>query len=64
MPYCYDFDDGRPNSDLHTPTWLTFDELVVVGSEFDNIDLHAAIAFMRIYEQRGHKTRIVFAFDN
>lgn len=59
--------------DLHSHNWLTCDELTRViawwisssnagypyGVEWD-----AALAAMRSLEERGHKTRLIFAFDN
>jgi hypothetical protein len=59
--------------DLHSHTWLTCDELAQVIARYMTddhegypygVEWDAALAAMRALEERGHKTRIVIAFDN
>jgi hypothetical protein len=54
----------RNHDDLHTPTWLTLDELKKAAGGDSMADVYATIAAMEEFERRGFKTRIVFAFDN
>lgn len=56
-------------SDLHTPSWLTLDELREVQKRMGDrgnkpADLNATIAAMTQLEADGMETRLVFAFDN
>lgn len=58
--------------DLHSHSWLTCDELAqVIGhwiaGQHDypyGVEWDAVLAAMRALEERGHKTRLIFAFDN
>lgn len=73
-------EDGTPryleqvmHPDLHGHTWLTCEELGQViawwitssCSDYPyGVEWDAALAAMRALEERGHKTRVVIAFDN
>ncbi len=61
-PYDFRLDDA----DLHTPSWLTLDEFKrAAGGYADSWpEVKATIAAMEAIESTGHKTRLVFAFDN
>jgi hypothetical protein len=57
--------------DWHTHSWLTLGELekcvekyVVVHGGEPECEVYALMAMLRECEERGHKTRIVFWFDN
>lgn len=61
------------NPDLHSHTWLTCDELAQVIAAYITethedypygVEWDAALAAMRALEERGHRTRLVVAFDN
>jgi hypothetical protein len=61
---------GHP--DWHSHSWLTADELaqcigayMMSGADFPyGVEWDAVLAAMRALEERGHKTRLVFWFDN
>lgn len=72
-------EDGTPryreqvmHPDLHSHTWLTGDAGQVIAwwitsscSDYPyGVEWDAAFAAMRALEERGHKTRVVIAFDN
>jgi hypothetical protein len=59
--------------DIHSTSWLTAHELAqviawyITDSQCDypyGVEWDAALAAMRALEERGHKTRLVFGFDN
>lgn len=58
--------------DLHSHSWLTYEEFAqVIGAYIVRpqdycygVEWDAALACMRALHERGHKTRLVFAFDN
>jgi hypothetical protein len=58
--------------DLHSHTWLTGDELGQVIAHWMTtprdypypVEWDACYAAMRALEERGHRTRIIIAFDN
>lgn len=57
--------------DWHSASWLTCDELAQVISHYMtdvdgvyDVEWDAILAAMRALEDRGHKTRLVFWFDN
>ncbi len=69
-------DEGEPLSsgdmgDLHSPTWLTCDELaqVIAKRMFDseypyNPEWDILLVTMRAFEERGTRTRLLVAYDN
>lgn len=65
--------ERTPNPDLHSHTWLTCDELAqAIGKYITDVhedyvydvEWDACLAAMRALEERGHRTRLVIAFDN
>jgi len=60
-PRSYNLD----RSELHTPSWLTLEEFKRAARDYpDWPEIKATIAAMEAIESTGHKTRLVFAFDN
>lgn len=65
--------ERTPNPDLHSHTWLTCLEFAQVIAKFMTevhedypygVEWDAALAAMRALEERGHRTRMIIAFDN
>lgn len=60
------------NSDWHSHSWLTADELescmtdlnIPAESEKWFLEYRAVVAAMRVFEKAGYETRAVFFFDN
>jgi len=57
-----DFSRYELSEDDHTPSWMTFDEIMAIRHEW-GCGMSRLIAVMRMYDEKLD-TRIVFWFDN